>query len=67
MTKYEKIGLLGCKVVGVSGALCTAVLGVQAIQTQQPLYFLAALFGVAVSLEAFSLHYSITHSRQKEL
>ena len=63
MTKKEKIGLWGCKVISFSGALCAVVFGVQAIQTQQPLYFLAALFGAAVSLEALYLHYSTTHSR----
>jgi len=67
MTKKEKIGLLGCKVISFSGALCTAVLGVQAIQTQQPLYFLAALFCATTSLEALYLHYSATHSRCKEI
>jgi len=65
MTKKEKIGLWGCKVIGLSGALCTALLGLQAIQTQQPLYFLAALFCATTSLEALCLHYSTTHSHCK--
>ena len=67
MTIKEKMKAFGCGVVALLGSAGAVNFGVQALNTQHPLFFVGAVLCTGAALEAFYLLCDKIHSHCKEI